>query len=101
MGNICCRAPSAMPPTSIPASTRAWRAFLAGVAIGLALLFVIGVAVAQTPDTGGFDRLLRAHVKNGVVDYGAFAASPEFRRYVDDLAKPTQLRGREETLAYY
>src|SRR4051794_29075796 len=78
-----------------------WRPFLIGVGLALVLVFAIGVAIAQTPATAAFDSLLRSHVKEGAVDYGAFAASAEFRRYVDDLAKPANLARRDEALAYY
>jgi hypothetical protein len=75
-----------------------WRNFLLGVALGLACLLAVGIAVAQP---AAFDALLRAHVKNGVVDYPAFQDNAAFRKYVEDLAKPAQLAGKEETLAYY
>jgi len=45
-------------------------------------------AAAQQVDHSAFDRLLRAHVdEQGMVDYDAFARSPEFRRYLDALAR--------------
>jgi hypothetical protein len=75
-----------------------WRSFLLGVALGLACLLAVGIAVAQP---AAFDALLRAHVKNGVVDYPAFQDNAAFRKYVEELAKPAQLAGKEETLAYY
>lgn len=78
-----------------------WRNFLLGVAVGLACLLFVGVAVAQPVSHGAFDALLRAHVKNGVVDYPAFQDNAAFRKYVEDLARPAQLAGKEETLAYY
>ncbi len=37
-------------------------------------------------DHGAFDALLRQHVRRGLVDYDAFAASPEFPRYLARLA---------------
>ena len=37
-------------------------------------------------DHGAFDALLRAHVREGLVDYDAFARSPEFARYLRRLA---------------
>jgi len=77
------------------------RSFLIGVAIGLAVVLAIGVAVAQTPDAARFDRLLRANVKEGVVDYAGFAGNADFRAYLDALAKPATLGTRDETLAYY
>lgn len=78
-----------------------WRSFLLGVAIGLACLLALGVAVAQPADHAAFDALLRANVKNGVVDYPAFQDNAAFRRYVEDLARPVELAGREEALVYY
>ena len=42
---------------------------------------------AQAPfDHGAFDALLHAHVKNGMVDYDAFAAAPAFAAYLGRLA---------------
>ena len=79
----------------------AWRPFLTGVAVGLALLAVIGVAFAQPLDQAPFDALLRANVKAGVVNYPGFQDNAAFRKYVDDLAKPAKLDGKAETLAYY
>ena len=37
-------------------------------------------------DHGAFDALLHAHVRNGMVDYDAFAAAPEFASYLGKLA---------------
>jgi hypothetical protein len=37
---------------------------------------------AQTVDHTDFDRLLRAHVRNGLVDYDAFKADPAFAGYL-------------------
>jgi hypothetical protein len=82
-------------------TSAAWRNFLLGVAVGLACLVAVGVAVAQPADHAAFDALLRANVRNGVVDYPGFQDNAAFRKYVEDLAKPAQLAGREETLAYY
>ena len=82
-------------------SVAAWRPFLIGVAVGLACLLAVGIAVAQTPDTAGFDQLLRDNVRNGVVNYPAFQGNAAFRKYVEDLGKPAKLASKEETLAYY
>jgi hypothetical protein len=79
----------------------AWRPFLTGVAVGLALLAVLGVALAQPLEQGPFDALLRANVKAGVVNYPGFQDNAAFRHYVDDLGKPARLDGKAETLAYY
>ncbi len=45
-------------------------------------------------DHSDFDGLLRRHVTRGLVDYDAFAAAPEFRRYLDRLESqdPSTLR---------
>lgn len=40
---------------------------------------------AQQAVHAPFDRLLRAHVRDGLVDYDAFARSPEFPRYLASL----------------
>ncbi len=49
---------------------------------------VLAVAVAAAPafDHSAFDRLLRRHVTEGLVDYDAFGRSPEFRAYLEALA---------------
>jgi hypothetical protein len=59
-------------------------------------------AQARTFDHRAFDGLLRAHVAAGMVDYDAFAASPEFPRYLARLAAfdPATL-GRSEQLAFW
>ena len=41
---------------------------------------------AQTVDHSAFDRLLKAHVVNGLVDYDAFKADPAFAGYLKLLA---------------
>ncbi len=91
------------PPTSRFSRARfaAWRPFLAGVAIGLVALFLVGLAAAAPPDHAAFDQLLHANVRAGVVDYPAFQDSPAFRRYVAGLAAPATLDGKAQTLAYY
>jgi hypothetical protein len=49
---------------------------------------VLAVAMAAAPafDHSAFDRLLRRHVTDGLVDYDAFGGSPEFRVYLEALA---------------
>jgi hypothetical protein len=49
-------------------------------------------------DHAAFDRLLKAHVTSGAVDYDAFARAPEFPRYLDALsrARPEVLSGKEQ-----
>lgn len=53
-------------------------------------------------DHGPFDRLLRRHVVDGLVDYAAFQAAPEFAGYLDQLARvdPDSL-GRADQLALW
>ncbi|MBY0488339.1 MAG: DUF547 domain-containing protein [Gemmatimonadaceae bacterium] len=68
--------------------------------LGLVLL-VARPARAQI-DHALFDRLLKAHVVNGLVDYDAFARAPEFARYLGQLAT-TELRQQsgDEQLAFW
>ena len=79
----------------------AWRPFLTGVALGLVCLAAVGVAVRAAARPRAFDALLRANVKNGVVNYPGFQDNAAFRKYVEDLAKPAKLDSKAETLAYY
>jgi hypothetical protein len=58
------------------------RAAAVTAALGIATLSVS----AQTVDHGAFDRLLREHVVNGLVDYDAFRNSTEFAGYLRLLA---------------
>ncbi len=60
------------------------------------------VAQGRAFDHSAFDALLRAHVRNGLVDYDAFKNAPEFRAYLDRLAAadPASL-GRAEQLALW
>ena len=53
-------------------------------------------------DHSAFDRLLKAHVVDGMVDYDAFARAPGFPRYLDQLARarPDTLSAKEQ-LAYW
>jgi Protein of unknown function, DUF547 len=70
----------------------------------LALVFVAsGPAAWSAPfDHSIFDALLRKHVVNGMVDYDAFKASPEFPKYLLALsqAEPAALDDKER-LAYW
>ena len=61
----------------------------------LAIATLLWSAMISTPsaaqaqarfDHGAFDALLHAHVRNGMVDYDAFAAAPEFASYLAKLA---------------
>ncbi len=60
------------------------------------------VTGAQTFDHGVFGRLLAVHVTDGMVDYDAFKASPEFSAYLQSLAQfePRTLP-RDEQLAFW
>ena len=57
---------------------------------------------AQTVDHSAFDRLLKAHVVSGLVDYDAFKADPAFAGYLKLLAatNPASL-SRNEQLALW
>ena len=57
---------------------------------------------AQTVDHSAYDRLLKAHVVNGLVDYDGFKADPAFAGYLKLLAatNPTTLP-RNEQLALW
>ncbi len=79
----------------------AWRPFLIGVALGLALVFAVGVAMAQGIDHAPFDALLKANVKNGVVNYSGFQDNAAFKKYVEDFGKPAKLDTKADQLAYY
>jgi hypothetical protein len=49
-----------------------------------------------------FDRLLRAHVRDGLVDYEAFARAPEFSRYLASLdTVHVSALSDDERLAYW
>ncbi len=54
---------------------------------------VVAQSAPDEFDHGAFDALLRAHVARGMVDYDAFARSPEFARYLDKLAAADPSRG--------
>jgi hypothetical protein len=70
--------------------------------LALAIAVIPGAAVAQSVDHAAFDGLLRRHVDSGMVDYDAFAASPEFAAYLTLLARtdPATLP-RDERLAFW
>lgn len=86
---------------SLPRRVRAWKPFVVGVIVGLALLAAIGVAMAQGVDHTPFDTLLNTNVKNGVVNYPGFEDGPAFRQYLDAFAKPGAPPGKADKLAYY
>lgn len=57
---------------------------------------------AQTVDHSAFDRLLRAHARNGLVDYDAFKSDPAFAGYLKLLASTTPAAlPRSEQLALW
>jgi hypothetical protein len=73
------------------------------------LLAIFGLAVLATPavaqtgfDHSAFDRLLHEYVRDGIVDYDAFKAAPEFQGYLKSLAAfdPRGLP-REDRLAFW
>ncbi len=65
-------------------------------------ILLAATAQAQAVDHTPFDQLLRAHVVNGMVDYDAFAKSPEFATYLATLnaTDPARL-GRDDQLAFW
>jgi hypothetical protein len=60
------------------------------------------LALAQV-DYSGWDALLRAHARNGVVDYPAFAAAPELDAFLDQVrrARFSAPSGADERLAFW
>ena len=77
------------------------RARASAVLCCLVPLVGLGSAVAQGIDHSPFDELLRANVRNGVVNYPAFQDNPAFRKYIEDLAKPVRLESKTDQLVYY
>jgi len=71
---------------------------------GLVVLFMVGAPFAWGApfDHSAFDALLHRNVVNGMVDYDAFKAAPEFQRYLTALAKadPAALDDKDR-LAYW
>lgn len=65
------------------------RAARLAVAVALAALVTMRpapLAAQASVDHGAFDALLRAHVRDGMVDYDAFAGAPAFAQYLRRLA---------------
>lgn len=65
-----------------------------------------GALAAQSPRDAAlhapFDRLLKAHVRDGLVDYDAFARAPEFPRYLASLdTVQVHAFNEDERLAYW
>ena len=79
--------------------TRPMRRAFAALAMSLT---VVGAADAQAFDHGAFDALLHKHVVNGMVNYDAFKAAPEFPAYLKALATtdPATMP-RDEQLAFW
>jgi hypothetical protein len=77
-------------------------ATLAPLVLGLLAVATPAPLMAQAGLHDDFDRLLRAHVQEGLVDYDAFRESPAFARYLARLAAtdPAPL-ARDERLAFW
>jgi Protein of unknown function, DUF547 len=67
----------------------------------LGLIFLPSLVSAEGFDHKPFDDLLRAHVKNGSVDYPAFQNNPTFDAYLEQIAKPVTLNNKNDKLVYY
>jgi hypothetical protein len=67
----------------------------------VALLFFVSSAISF--DHSRYDAVLKAHVKNGRVDYKAISNSENFKTYLDAIqgANPNALSTREEKLAFW
>ncbi|MDZ7629767.1 MAG: DUF547 domain-containing protein [Gemmatimonadaceae bacterium] len=78
------------------------RRLTTSAALALAVSMPHDTLDAQVVDHGAFDRLLQTHVVNGLVNYDAFKASPEFSGYLRLLAatNPAPLP-RAEQLAFW
>lgn len=90
------------PGAEDPVRTHVGR-ITAGLGLALTLLAPSGRANAQASfDHGAWDTLLRAHVREGLVDYDAFAKAPAFRDYLAQLSR-ARLAGLsdDERLAFW
>ena len=67
----------------------------------LCFAFATSVGVRAEMSVQAFDEVLRAHVKDGQVDYPAIAADKSLSAYVARLAEPYTPSGKPEALAYY
>ncbi len=65
-----------------------------------ALIFVAGPAFANV-DHGLFDSVLKAHVKDGQVNYPGVAADKSYAGYLEQLAKAPFPRTKNDTLVFY
>lgn len=81
------------------------RRWLRVLTLGGALVSSPSMTHAQSTgrfDHSAFDVLLRAHVANGMVDYGAFKSAPGFRPYLAALnAQDPAALPRDEQLAFW
>ncbi len=69
--------------------------------LGMLLFSTTSGLLALPLDPAPFDALLRANVKNGVVNYPGFQNNAAFRSYVEALAAPRTFAGKNDELAYY
>jgi len=71
------------------------------LALGMLLFCATSGLLAQPLDHAPFDALLRANVRNGVVNYPGFQNNVAFRNYIDALAASRTFAGKNDELAYY
>ena len=94
-----------MPPTADRFAHNLRALIVAGTltAFTLAPSTVPLKAQPRTVDHSSFDALLKAHVRNGMVDYDAFAKAPEFKSYLAKLAAtdPETLPQPEQLALWY
>lgn len=87
----------------MPSATRPLGRLCRAAALALGF-FTVPLSAQPAPPTlhAPFDRLLRAHVRDGRVDYDAFARASEFPRYLAalDTAQVASL-GEDDRLAYW
>jgi hypothetical protein len=67
----------------------------------LGLSFAGTHTLAQGIAHEGFDKVLRANVRDGQVNYPGVQAMPEFKAYIDALAAPVKLASKSDKLVYY
>lgn len=48
-----------------------------------------------------FNRIVKEHVKDGVVDYPAIASNPSFEQYIQELKQPLSSSDRNEQLSFW
>ncbi len=66
-----------------------------------ALLMIFTTQIFAEVDHGLFDSVLKAHTKEGQVDYPAVAADKAFSTYLDQLATTPAPSAKNEKLVYY